>query len=199
MRNSVILIVDDEEMGRAPLRLLLEKNGCIVIEASSGAEALAIIATNHVDVAIIDCMMPGMSGLELAVELNNLGTAFIGTTAARDDGIIAEWDRLGSVGYIDKPIQLQQVLASVKVGLRYVRRVTALESAVENSRALSGAIAIICCRLGLSVNDAKKFLATESNRRRVKLHDLATEIMNQVDARSNLPDCIRDSLIDPSN
>jgi DNA-binding NtrC family response regulator len=65
VKKRVILIVDDEESVRAPLRRLLEGEGHAVIEAGDAAEALQILQTKPVHLIISDQIMPGMSGVDL--------------------------------------------------------------------------------------------------------------------------------------
>jgi CheY-like chemotaxis protein len=60
-----VLIVDDVEELRRLLRLILEaETGMEVLEAASAEEALEIAAREHVDLVVMDHVMPGMSGLE---------------------------------------------------------------------------------------------------------------------------------------
>ncbi len=64
-RKRIILIVDDEESVRAPLRRLLEKEGHGVLEAGNAEQALQILQTKTVHLIISDHHMPGMSGVDL--------------------------------------------------------------------------------------------------------------------------------------
>ncbi len=66
MTNATILCVDDEETPRTLRKLVLQKQGYEVVTASSGKEALAILATRYFDLVLTDQMMPGMMGTDLA-------------------------------------------------------------------------------------------------------------------------------------
>ncbi|MEI3221625.1 MAG: response regulator [Dorea sp.] len=61
----VILIADDEAEIRDLLRLYLENSGYDVLEAADGLEALAVLKKEHVDLAVLDVMMPRMNGLHV--------------------------------------------------------------------------------------------------------------------------------------
>ena len=61
----VILVADDEAEIRDLLRIYLENSGYDVLEAADGLEALAILEKNHVDLAVLDVMMPGLNGLHV--------------------------------------------------------------------------------------------------------------------------------------
>lgn len=65
--RKLVLVVDDEAMVRMLAVDLFEEMGCEVLEASTGAEALALLETHPtVSLMFTDCRMPGMSGPELA-------------------------------------------------------------------------------------------------------------------------------------
>ncbi|HYT91345.1 MAG TPA: response regulator [Gemmataceae bacterium] len=64
------LVIDDARVMRLLLRQILQKSGFTVIEAANGHEGLEQLQlTSKVDVALIDCNMPGMNGLELLLAL----------------------------------------------------------------------------------------------------------------------------------
>jgi CheY-like chemotaxis protein len=67
--GPTILTVDDEPDALEFLRISLRGEGFEVMEASSGIEALLLIAQRRPDLAIIDVMMAGMNGLELCDQL----------------------------------------------------------------------------------------------------------------------------------
>jgi CheY-like chemotaxis protein len=69
--RATILTVDDEADARDFLRISLTGEGFDVIEAASGIEALLLIARRRLDLAIIDVMMAGMTGLELCDQLRS--------------------------------------------------------------------------------------------------------------------------------
>jgi CheY-like chemotaxis protein len=65
MTKAAILCVDDEDIPRTLRKVVLQKQGYEVITASTGKEALAILATRHFDLVLTDQIMPGMMGTEL--------------------------------------------------------------------------------------------------------------------------------------
>ena len=64
-RQRVVLVVDDEHGIRLLLRRYLEREGYRVVEAADGAAALAVLATQPIDLAVVDVMMPKVDGFEL--------------------------------------------------------------------------------------------------------------------------------------
>ena len=68
-RSPRVLIVDDERQNRQLLQIMLEPEGFIVLTATGGAEALALVARDPPDVILLDVMMPGMDGYQVAAAL----------------------------------------------------------------------------------------------------------------------------------
>lgn len=64
--SARILIVDDEDNQRKSLAIGLRLEGYQILEASDGEGALDVLGREPVDLAIVDLMMPGINGLDLA-------------------------------------------------------------------------------------------------------------------------------------
>ena len=64
-----VLIADDDTVVRDVVRRYLERDGLDVSVADDGAEALRVLGTEHIDVAVLDVMMPGPDGLTLCRSL----------------------------------------------------------------------------------------------------------------------------------
>lgn len=69
--DPIVLVVDDEEMTRKLLRLMLERDGFVIVEAEDGLEALDIIKREMPDVIIMDVMMPNMDGFSACQALRS--------------------------------------------------------------------------------------------------------------------------------
>ncbi|MDE6128765.1 MAG: response regulator, partial [Lachnospiraceae bacterium] len=61
-QNAKIMVVDDDAEIREVIRILLESEGCEIVEAENGTKAVALM-NNSIDLIIMDVMMPGMSGI----------------------------------------------------------------------------------------------------------------------------------------
>ena len=77
MSGRKILIVDDESAIRDMLRVALEMAEYHVMEASNAQDAHSIIIDEKPDLILLDWMMPGTSGLELARRLKQIGRAHV--------------------------------------------------------------------------------------------------------------------------
>jgi CheY-like chemotaxis protein len=64
-----LLCVDDEKVGLAVRRILLEANGYNVLTAEGGPQALVLFDAHPVDAVILDYSMPGMDGAQVAAEM----------------------------------------------------------------------------------------------------------------------------------
>jgi DNA-binding response OmpR family regulator len=123
-----ILIVDDEPGVVVAIQFLMEQQGYNVLAANSGEDALEVIYKYNPDLAILDIMLPGISGWEVCeiVRLNpdyrNLKIVFL--TARGDEAEIARGLTLGADAYITKPFSNDQLIAKVN---------TLLENALEKT------------------------------------------------------------------
>jgi CheY-like chemotaxis protein len=71
-RKKLILLVDDERLVRESLRAMLTENDHDVVEANNGAEAYALFTQSQFDLVVTDCVMPFVSGDELAMRIRHL-------------------------------------------------------------------------------------------------------------------------------
>lgn len=114
-----ILVVDDEVDIRKIVRLLLQKNGFSVIEASNGAMALEAVNEHDVDLIIMDIMMPKMSGVEATSEIRKLSTVPILFLTAKSLDADKEKAYLsGGDDYLVKPFSSTELVLRVESLLR---------------------------------------------------------------------------------
>jgi len=118
-RKETILIVDDEEPVRRPLKRLLVKNGYSCLEADSAASAMDHLREHEINLAVLDIMMPHKSGLELLPEIKNQypNIAVVMATAVIEPEIIISCMREGAQDYITKPFDLNKVLHNIEMVL----------------------------------------------------------------------------------
>jgi DNA-binding NtrC family response regulator len=111
-----ILIVEDERSQREMLRGFLTKEGYRVTEAGNGEEALTLVRSTSLDLALIDFKMPGLNGLEVleqAKQLNpELDVIMITAYGTIDTAVDAM--KAGAMDYITKPIDLEELLILIE-------------------------------------------------------------------------------------
>src|SRR5437773_6370468 len=121
--SSTILLVDDEDSVQKLLAYPLEREGFRVLQARDGEEALDRFAAEHVDLVVLDVMLPKLDGLEVCKRLRAESEVPIIMLTARDD----ELDRvlgleLGADDYVTKPFSPRELVARVKAILRRADR-----------------------------------------------------------------------------
>ena len=116
-----ILVVDDERAVRESLRRALELEGYEIELADDGIEALeALEANGEPDAMILDVLMPGLDGLEVARQLRRGGSRLpilMLTARVEVDDRVAGLDA-GADDYVTKPFALDELLARVRALLR---------------------------------------------------------------------------------
>lgn len=121
-----ILIVDDKRENLVALRRILKDVDAEVVEATSGNQALAATLNNHFAVAILDVMMPGMDGYELAEHLRDddntkvIPIVFV-TASYYDELHMFKGYEAGGIDYIVKPFDPNVLLSKVKIFLELDR------------------------------------------------------------------------------
>ncbi|NCN69740.1 MAG: response regulator [Betaproteobacteria bacterium] len=123
--SSLVLIVDDVPDNLAVLHDALDESGYTVLVALSGQAALQRAAQALPDMVLLDAMMPGMDGFEVARALKaNAQTAHIPiifmTGLTETEHLVAALDA-GGIDYITKPIKPKEVLARMAVHLQAAR------------------------------------------------------------------------------
>jgi putative two-component system response regulator len=111
-----ILIADDEEMIRELINITLTKEGFTCFQASSAEEGLEISQRHQLDMALLDIMMPGRSGIDLLQDLKkgDPDTTVLMITAMNDMDTALSCIHYGAEDYITKPFNLDRVLLTVK-------------------------------------------------------------------------------------
>jgi DNA-binding response OmpR family regulator len=117
--SSTILLVDDEDSIQKLLAYPLEREGFRVLQARDGEEALERFAAEHVDLVVLDLMLPKLDGLEVCKRLRAESEVPIIMLTARDD----ELDKvlgleLGADDYITKPFSIREFRSRVRALLR---------------------------------------------------------------------------------
>lgn len=115
---NVILLVDDEPRVLKTLRRVLEDEGYETLTAENGETCLAIIQNRHVDLLVLDIIMPGMDGWEVlrAIReqpaLSHLPVVILSTRKASIDRMLG-LDVFGVEHYLTKPPSPDDLLTAV--------------------------------------------------------------------------------------
>ena len=126
VNSDLVLIVDDVPDNLAVLHDALDESGYTVLIATNGEQALQRAAQARPDIVLLDAMMPGMDGFEVARRLKaDPATAHIPivfmTGLTETEHLVAALEA-GGVDYVTKPIKPKEVLARMNVHLQGARR-----------------------------------------------------------------------------
>ncbi|MDP8984200.1 MAG: PAS domain S-box protein [Pseudomonadota bacterium] len=113
-----ILIVDDERHNRQLLEIMLAPEGFELVSAASGVEALAVVAQQPPDVILLDVMMPGTDGYEVADQIkNNFATRnipIIMITALNSRDARMQALTAGAEDFLSKPVDRAELCMRVR-------------------------------------------------------------------------------------
>ena len=133
-----IMVVDDEEDIRELIIYNLKKDGFTVSSASDGEEALKQIRAGHVDLLVLDLMLPGIQGMELCRTVRNnpktkdLPIIMLTAKGEEVDRILGL--EIGADDYITKPFSPRELVARVKAVLRRISEKTSDEKVITIGR-----------------------------------------------------------------
>jgi two-component system phosphate regulon response regulator PhoB len=120
--DPTVLIVEDEAAIVTMLRYNLEREGMQVVEAGDGDEALKILAETHVDLVLLDWMLPVMSGIEVCRQIRRKPESrdlpVIMVTARSEEGDRIRGLDTGADDYVTKPFAIGELLARIRALLR---------------------------------------------------------------------------------
>jgi DNA-binding response OmpR family regulator/DNA-binding CsgD family transcriptional regulator len=133
--DEIVLIVDDVPENLALLHDALDEAGYTVLVATSGESALQSAHKNRPDVILLDALMPGMDGFQLAQALKadfdtqNIPIIFM-TGLTETESVVAAFASGGS-DYVTKPIRPQEVLARISAHMQNARHIKQARTALD--------------------------------------------------------------------
>ncbi|WP_342566285.1 response regulator transcription factor [Paenibacillus sp. FSL R7-0345] len=122
-----ILVVEDDRHVRRLLEAVLKREGYNVHTAEDGHKALDVLELQHIDLIILDIMMPNMDGYEFAAEVRaaNSQIPILMATAKHLPEDKKKGFRLGTDDYMTKPVDTEEMLLRIQALLRRSQIATA--------------------------------------------------------------------------
>lgn len=121
--QGIILVVDDEDEIVQFVQDALEDEGCTVFTAFDGVQALHIARKQHLDLIILDIMLPRRDGFAICRELRaDLDIPILFLSARQSDVDKIQGFSAGADDYVMKPFSIKELLARVQAHLRRQRR-----------------------------------------------------------------------------
>jgi len=178
-----ILVVDDDRLVLAALAEGLRTAGYRVTSVASGEDALGI--TDTPDLALLDVRMPGMSGIELGRKLREQGgIPFLFLSAYGDQEIVKQAAEEGALGYLVKPLDIQQIVPSIEAALARAMEIRQLRDkeaqlsvALAGSREISMVVGLLMQRDRIDRAQAFELLRSSARSKRRPIAELAGELL----------------------
>ena len=123
MRNTRILVVDDEHLIRWSLEQSLMKQGYDVVTAASGEEAVKHVLDDAPELVLLDIQLPGMDGLEVLQKVKEIDSEIIVVmvTALGVLETAVKAMRLGAYDYINKPFDPNELVREINLACEHRR------------------------------------------------------------------------------
>lgn len=188
----LILLVDDDVLILGLLARALEAAGFEVRLASSGAQALALLTGDPLrpQLAVLDITMPGMSGLELARQID---MPFMFLSANDGAGIAEQAAEAGAVGFLLKPIDTAQLLPAVRAALARGAEIQTLRAeearlmqALRDGRETGMAVGMLMERYRIDRHAALRLLRSHARSSQRKLNDVAVGLLEAAEVLNAL-------------
>ena len=181
-----VFIAEDDVIIRMTIRMILEKNGYEVCgEAEDGKTALDKILELRPGLILTDLNMPEMNGLAMLKRVNAVySVPSIVITGYFKKDLVEKAGKLGVSAYLMKPIDENQIMATVEIAVKKYEEYEALKTEAESSKKaledrkyIERAKGILMRQRDISEEEAMKFLQKKSRDKNMKLIKVAQEII----------------------
>lgn len=184
-----LLIADDDPVVLSALAMGLVSMGFNVEQAQSGEEAVAKCLQLRPDMAVLDVNMPGISGIEAARQIRETSTVPVMFLSAYDDMAMVESAVAeGGLGYLVKPIRINQLVPAIRAALARAEELRGLQdtrghltTALEGDRNVNVAMGILMERQCLAKDAAFEALRRRARAEERKIGYVAAEVIAAVE------------------
>jgi AmiR/NasT family two-component response regulator len=183
-----ILIAEDEAIIRMDLREMLEEEGYqVVAEAGDGDDAVRLARELTPDLAILDIVMPGLSGLQAAEQIGADGIcAVLVLTAYSQRDLVDQAARSGAMAYLVKPFDKQDLIPAIQVAIARWDEAKTLQNEskdlaerLEVRKIVERAKGILMKDQGIDESAAFRLIQKAAMERRATMREVAQRILDQ--------------------
>lgn len=186
MTDKKLLLVDDDGLVLATFGKELRDAGYSIKLADCGDEGLRIAAQEpSPDLAILDIAMPGISGIETAKGLRQLGIPAVFLTAYDDGEYVKQAIASGALGYMVKPIDVNKAIPTIESALErakdladYAEKEKRLNGALETGSIVNVVIGMLMERHRLPREEAFELLRRKARSEQRKVKVVAEEVLS---------------------
>ena len=186
MPIQTILLVEDDPLILLTLAGGLRDVGYHILEADSGEYAMRLCTeVERPDLALLDMRLTGMSGIDFARWLKKTwDIPFLFLSAYGDPQTVADAAELGALGYLVKPLDIPQILPSLRTALQRAGEIQKLRqteidlcTAMKTSRTISMAIGLLMERLGAGADETFEALRAYCRSNRKTMLEVAGQVV----------------------
>ena len=185
--DTTILLVEDDRLVLHTIARGLKAAGFRILEAESGETAMQLCLKNRPDLAVLDMRLADMSGIEFAQWLKStLGVPFLFFSAYDDLQIVEDAAKLGALGYLVKPLDVPQMLPTIRTALQRAQEIQRLQqaeidlsTALKTSRSISMAIGLLMQRFEIGADASFEALRAYCRSNRMRMIDVAIQIVER--------------------
>ncbi|MEY4373565.1 MAG: hypothetical protein RL219_2334 [Actinomycetota bacterium] len=181
-----VVIAEDEAIIRLDLKETLEEEGYDVVgETGRGDDALRLVRELRPDLAILDIKMPGMTGLEVATQINAeriCGVLILTAFSQRE--VVEQARDAGALAYLVKPYQKSDLIPAIEVAIGRFRELSALsgevgrlEDQLETRKIVDRSKGILIDECNMAEADAFAFVQRSAMSQRTRMRDIAEQII----------------------
>lgn len=121
-KQTLIMIVDDDAALGEMLSIVLNSSGFETVTCQDGLRAVEMFPTLHPDLVLLDIMLPGLDGVQVAHRIRQTAnTPIIMLTAKSDTTDVVKGLEAGADDYVAKPFEVVELMARIKARLRTLR------------------------------------------------------------------------------
>jgi AmiR/NasT family two-component response regulator len=188
-KPSRILIAEDESLIRMGLCRILEEAGYQVVAAPDGPTAVKLARQTGPDLAILDIMMPGQNGLEVAQRIyTHRPLPIVILTAYGDRDLVGQATTLPVMAYLIKPVKEQELLATVEVAMArfaehrwLINQTNELEEKLAARKVVERAKGVLMQRDALTEKEAYQAIQRQARKERRSMRQVAEAILRKTD------------------
>lgn len=184
-KGARLLVADDDSLVLATLTAGLRNLGYDVTGVESGEEVVQLCESEAYDLAVLDMRMPGLSGIETAQTMKeSCNTPVVFLSAFDDDEYVQKAIEAGALGYLVKPVDVNQVVPTIEAALTRAREIESLREREENlttalavGREVNVAIGIIMAQTGMDYESSEKALRNHARATRERMQMVASRLV----------------------
>jgi len=200
--SNKVLIADSDPLLVATVGEELRQAGFEVLEAFDSPSAFDTCLAQVPALAVIDYAMSQPPGVEIAHQIAiHTSVPIVLMSVSSDETVVCNAIAAGALGFLNKPVEARQLLATVRVAMQRGRDVGALrvqmkhlDTALQSGRNVSVATGLLMARFRIGREEALERMRRHARSNRIRLEEVAAELLRGSDASVRVHEAISHSV-----